>query len=235
MPSPAPVCFQLNVPRITDFNLTKGPPTRTAVLARQEPSQSQVGLTVYPSAYFNGPGANYTSKFNTSIALTTNGSFQVSANFWAALVSGKDITIIWDSCLDVSALPINATRNLTITEVQSSLCQMPCSGSGGFCSASSTSSSSPCTCSPGFNGTLCETCADGHFGPKCQPCPSNCSNCDQGITGTGLCSLDSGSPLTDSTTNSTSCPLGYVKNGTTCDCNVSEGFFVDSNGGCQGK
>ncbi|XP_076860603.1 stabilin-2-like [Brachyhypopomus gauderio] len=50
-----------------------------------------------------------------------------------------------------------------------------------------------CACFPGFKGTACELCIDGHFGADCKAC--NCSehgSCDEGPDGTGSCFCDEG-------------------------------------------
>lgn len=48
-----------------------------------------------------------------------------------------------------------------------------------------------CTCAPRWNGTRCDQCTEGFFGPTCQPCVETCtpgeSRCDDGVTGTGAC------------------------------------------------
>ncbi|OBS70293.1 hypothetical protein A6R68_01160, partial [Neotoma lepida] len=50
-----------------------------------------------------------------------------------------------------------------------------------------------CQCNTGFNGTACELCLPGRFGPDCQPCGcSEHGQCDDGITGSGQCFCETG-------------------------------------------
>ncbi|XP_028736155.1 stabilin-2 isoform X1 [Peromyscus leucopus] len=50
-----------------------------------------------------------------------------------------------------------------------------------------------CQCNTGFNGTACELCWPGRFGPDCQPCGcSEHGQCDEGITGSGQCFCEPG-------------------------------------------
>lgn len=143
---------------------------------------------------------------STNNPITLKPSFEPLGSAWGALTSPSQRVIIWDPVPDISALPLKNIQQFKLTKIQSSGCSPPCASSG-TCSPSSAS----CICPHGFNGTLCETCAENFFGPSCQPCPSNCKNCDQGITGSGLCLVPK------------------VK-GTTCDC---ENGVCDSNGKCK--
>ena len=205
------------------------PPSIPIVLSRQD--NQAFGLAMYPSASFQGePTTGVNASLNYSIPLEA--SFQVFSQTWAAMSSSNSRVVIWESATDVSQLPLNGSQNYTVTEIQSSECSPPCSGSG-VCSFDSKS----CLCPPGFNGTLCETCASGFFGPTCQPCPSDCAKCDQGITGTGLCLV----PVVNASSSACTkgqctCPPGYAvgENGTECT-QCEPGFFLASAGSCQSK
>ncbi|XP_023572700.1 stabilin-2 isoform X1 [Octodon degus] len=108
-----------------------------------------------------------------------------------------------------------------------------------------------CLCDFGFNGTACELCWPGRYGPDCQPC--NCSihgQCDEGISGSGQCLCESGwtgrfcdtpkavSPVcrppcsahaTCVENNTCECNLGYEGDGITC---TVVAFCKQNNGGC---
>ncbi|XP_032155422.1 stabilin-2 [Sapajus apella] len=108
-----------------------------------------------------------------------------------------------------------------------------------------------CKCNTGFNGTACEMCLPGRFGPDCLPCRcSDHGQCDDGITGSGQCFCETGwtGPLCD-----TQAALPVVctppcsvhatcKENNTCECNLDyEGdgitctvvdFCKQDNGGC---
>nr|XP_014344303.1 PREDICTED: stabilin-1 [Latimeria chalumnae] len=50
-----------------------------------------------------------------------------------------------------------------------------------------------CNCMMGFNGTACELCVPGRYGPDCKAC--NCTEhgqCDDGVEGEGACFCDEG-------------------------------------------
>ncbi|KAJ7897319.1 insulin-like growth factor binding protein [Mycena olivaceomarginata] len=126
---------------------------------------------------------------------------------------------------------------MSLLDMQSSTCSTPCASSG-TCSASGT-----CACAPGFNGTSCETCAAGFFGPTCQACPAGCSECDEGIAGSGRCLTPLvANPLSAcnclngecAPDGSCACNPGYTTaaNGTAC-AKCASGFFATSNGDCK--
>ena len=157
-----------------------------------------------------------------------------------AVTSGADNHVIfWDAIPDVSQLPSEASQSLVLTNIQSSTCSPPCSGSG-ICSASGT-----CNCPTGFTGSSCETCAQGFFGPTCQPCPSGCQTCDQGISGSGRCLL----PIVGNAPSSCNCLNGQCGSNGQCVCNpgwtndangtacaqCAPGFFLTTTGDCEGK
>ncbi|XP_060050274.1 stabilin-2 isoform X2 [Erinaceus europaeus] len=113
------------------------------------------------------------------------------------------------------------------------------------------SSTGQCRCNVGFNGTACELCLPGRFGPNCQPC--GCSEhgvCDEGITGSGqclcktgwtghLCSTQAVLPLvctppcsahaTCKENNTCECNLNYEGDGIAC---TVVDFCKQDNGGC---
>ena len=194
---------------------------------------------MYPQANFIGTGVlKSTASVNNSIPL--GASFQPLGGAWGALTSSSQDTrvIIWDPASDVSALPLTNVKQLEISDIQSSSCSPACTSSG-TCNPSSP----VCTCpNDGFNGTLCETCAEGHFGPSCLPCPSNCKNCDQGISGSGRCLVPEAKPSKCKCVNGTCddngkciCLPGYgpSSDGAVC-AKCLQGFFLSKNGGCQG-
>ncbi|CAH7321829.1 stabilin-2 [Phodopus roborovskii] len=113
------------------------------------------------------------------------------------------------------------------------------------------SAAGQCQCHTGFNGTACELCLPGRFGPDCQPCGcSEHGQCDEGITGSGQCFCEAGwtGRFCDTVTavfpvcippcsvhatcmeNSTCvCNLNYEGDGITCSV---VDFCKQNNGGC---
>lgn len=50
-----------------------------------------------------------------------------------------------------------------------------------------------CKCYPDFNGTACELCVPGKYGPHCKACKCTThGQCDEGSTGSGECTCESG-------------------------------------------
>ncbi|KAB0406464.1 hypothetical protein E2I00_018467, partial [Balaenoptera physalus] len=108
-----------------------------------------------------------------------------------------------------------------------------------------------CKCNTGFNGTACELCWPGRFGPDCQPCGcSDHGQCNDGITGSGQCICETGwtgrfcdtqtvLPLvcmppcsahaTCKENNTCECNLNYEGDGITC---TVVDFCKQNNGGC---
>ncbi|BGP13648.1 hypothetical protein JCM10213v2_001580 [Rhodosporidiobolus nylandii] len=91
------------------------------------------------------------------------------------------------------------------------------------------------------------TCATGFFGKSCEACPAGCKDCDDGLTGSGLC-LDvvasnitlpstcnciNGACATNSSTATCTCNAGWTKasNGTQCAA-CADGFYMSSEGDC---
>ncbi|XP_061273099.1 stabilin-2 isoform X2 [Bos javanicus] len=113
------------------------------------------------------------------------------------------------------------------------------------------SPSRQCQCNSGFNGTACELCWPGRFGPDCQPCGcSDHGQCDDGITGSGECICETGWTGRFCDTQTALAPVctppcsahATCKNNNTCECNLNyEGdgitctvvdFCKQNNGGC---
>ncbi|XP_072829208.1 stabilin-2 isoform X2 [Vicugna pacos] len=113
------------------------------------------------------------------------------------------------------------------------------------------SATGQCKCNTGFNGTACELCWPGRFGPDCQPCGcSDHGQCDDGITGSGQCVCESGwtgrfcdkqtvlppvctppcsAHATCKENNTCECNLNYEGDGITC---TVVDFCKQNNGGC---
>ncbi|KAJ7351213.1 hypothetical protein DFH08DRAFT_740815, partial [Mycena albidolilacea] len=199
------------------------------------------GLAIYPQTLYSGQAAFSSLPSapvsNNSTPLTAE-SMVVSSSVWVALSFGSNGRVVfWDSVPDTSQLPLRSTGAMSLLDMQSSTCSTPCASSG-TCSASGT-----CACAPGFNGTSCETCAAGFFGPTCQACPAGCSECDEGIAGTGRCLPPPvANPLSAcnclngecAPDGSCACNPGYTTaaNGTAC-AKCASGFFATSNGDCK--
>uniref|UniRef100_A0A2K6FQW9 Stabilin-2 n=1 Tax=Propithecus coquereli TaxID=379532 RepID=A0A2K6FQW9_PROCO len=113
------------------------------------------------------------------------------------------------------------------------------------------SATGECKCNTGFNGTACELCWPGRFGPDCQPCGcSDHGRCDDGITGSGQCLCETGWTGRFCDTQAALPPVctppcsahATCKENNTCECNLNyEGdgitctvvdFCRQSNGGC---
>ncbi|KAF8204328.1 insulin-like growth factor binding protein [Mycena galopus ATCC 62051] len=199
------------------------------------------GLAIYAQTLYSGQAA-FSSLPTAPVANSSTPlkaeSMAMSSSVWVALSVGSNGRVIfWDSVPDTAQLPLGSTGAMSLLDMQSSTCSSPCASSG-TCSASGT-----CTCAPGFNGTSCETCSPGFFGPTCQACPAGCSDCDEGISGSGRCLTP---PVTNPLTTckclngecnadgSCACNPGFVTaaNGTACAACAS-GFFADSTGDCK--
>ncbi|KAF9026747.1 growth factor receptor domain-containing protein [Hymenopellis radicata] len=198
------------------------------------------GMIIYADSLYGGSTAYTTlpsqpvSNSSTPIAAS---SLALSSNVWAAVsVGNTDRVIIWESVPDVSQFGI-LSGDMALLDLQSTACSPSCSGNG-VCSASGT-----CTCATGFTGSSCESCKSGFFGPNCQACPSGCSDCDDGITGSGRClklEVKNDPSTCDclngecSSSGSCTCNPGWTaaSNGTAC-AKCQDGFFLTSTGDCK--
>ncbi|EAU81977.1 FRAS1 protein [Coprinopsis cinerea okayama7 len=186
----------------------------------------QAGFSALPSA----PIVNATTPF-------TANSLALAENVWVAISSStnSERIVLWESVPDVSQLNLPSTLNLH--DIQSSTCAPACSSSG-LCNASG-----QCVCPPNFSGTSCESCAAGFFGPRCEPCPEGCEDCDEGISGSGRCLSQ---PISPSDPRSCDCVNGECNPDGTCTCNdgwqdgvegkcsqCTSGFFLSNSGDCS--
>ena len=203
----------------------------------------QPGVAAYSQSLYTGnplfAPLPTTPVGNSSAAPISSQSLALSSNVWLSMQSGSNRIVFWSSIPDVAQLPQSiATGGLSILDIQSSSCTPPCSANG-VCSAGGT-----CTCPTGFAGSSCESCAEGFFGPKCQACPLNCTKCDEGITGTGVCLTPATSNLPSScncingvcgSNGQCTCSSGWTTgtNGTACSA-CAKGFFQTTSGDCQG-
>ncbi|KAF9514425.1 hypothetical protein BS47DRAFT_869237 [Hydnum rufescens UP504] len=163
---------------------------------------------------------------------------------WAVLVQNSSSTriVVWQSIPDFSQVSSSSafagSSPVSLVSLQSTTCNTPCSSSG-TCTASGT-----CNCPPQFSGASCETCAEGFFGPSCQPCPPNCLTCDEGPTGTGKCLSTTASNLPTScnclngvcsSSGSCTCNNGWATNpGNSTACSsCANGFFDNGDGECR--
>ncbi|KZV89047.1 growth factor receptor domain-containing protein [Exidia glandulosa HHB12029] len=167
------------------------------------------------------------------------GSLVVASNVWAAVKSGDQRTVIWDSVPDMAQLPGGVGSSMTLVDLQSTACSPACSGAG-ICTPQGT-----CVCPSGggFEGDKCESCADGFFGPSCTKCPDDCDKCDDGMTGSGKCLV----PKVANAPSSCNCLNGQCGANGQCECNpgwtnasngtacaaCAQGFFLTPDGNCQ--
>ncbi|KAH8828150.1 TNFR/NGFR cysteine-rich region family protein [Flagelloscypha sp. PMI_526] len=203
----------------------------------------QPGMAIFTGPLYSGQSA-FSAMPNSPGSLSTSPlsakSIALASTLWAKLSStsnGANTSFtIWESVPNVDHLPIH--DNLVLEMLQSSNCSPSCSLTGGICSPSG-----QCQCRPNFQGSSCEECAKGFFGPSCSPCPSGCTQCDEGITGSGTC-LTSSVATSLQTCNCLNgvcgsngqcqCNPGWTKgdNGTECS-KCSSGFFLNSVGDCK--
>ncbi|EIW85609.1 growth factor receptor domain-containing protein [Coniophora puteana RWD-64-598 SS2] len=202
----------------------------------------QPGMAIYPQALYSGQAQfstlPSTPQTNTSIPFSAS-SLSLAPNVWAAVSAGSSSTrvILWSSVPDTAQLPTTASGSLALLDMQSASCSPQCSGNG-VCSASGT-----CTCPAGFTGSSCESCVSGHFGPQCAACPAGCTECDDGINGSGVCAAFAVSdpPASCNCVNGEcgsngqcTCLPGWTaaSNGTQC-AQCASGYFLDSSGNCE--
>ncbi|KAK2465614.1 hypothetical protein APHAL10511_002506 [Amanita phalloides] len=181
----------------------------------------QPGIATFTGSFYSGRTAFASLPSspvgNNSVPLNA-GSLVLAPSVWVALEAGSKRLILWDSVPDLSQLPISATTSLSLSDLESSACSPPCSGSG-VCSATGT-----CQCPQGFSGSACESCASEFFGHNCQPCPSGCASCSDGINGSGQCLQ----PAINNSLSSCNCLNGICGSNGQCSCNP--GFTTASNG-----
>lgn len=222
-------------------SLTSSPGFSNSSLSLPLNLELQAGLSVYSNSLYSGESTFQplpsTPLANASVPLTSK-SLALSSNVWIAANANNNRVIIWDAVPDVSQLPPSNQGSLSLLDVQSSACTPSCASSG-VCTAAGT-----CQCAPGFSGLSCESCASGFFGPRCQACPADCKQCDEGITGTGRCLK----PVVANDPSTCNCKNGVCGTNGQCTCNpgfttgtdgtscskCSPGFFLTSNGDCQG-
>ncbi|KAH8103185.1 hypothetical protein DFH11DRAFT_1735039 [Phellopilus nigrolimitatus] len=200
--------------------------------------QLNPGLAIYGAANYSSSAtyialptsanaSNITAPFDAS-------SFALSSNTWAEVTSSGGRIVLWDAAPDLSQLP-GSLSGLTLAQLQSSSCSTPCA-SGGVCT-----SQGACACLPGFTGSSCEACESGFFGSNCLACPANCTTCDDGISGSGVClkvqtetqncNCLNGQCASD---GSCACNAGWADNtnGTKC-ASCAPGFFLSDDGSCK--
>ncbi|SJL15778.1 uncharacterized protein ARMOST_19283 [Armillaria ostoyae] len=196
------------------------------------------GMAIYSESLYSG-SAGFTALPSTPASNSTTSlsaaSLSLSSSVWAAINVGDQRVVFWDSVPDFGQLPLSGS--LALADLQSSACSPSCSSSG-VCSTAGN-----CTCPTGFTGESCESCASGFFGSNCQACPSNCTKCDEGISGTGRCLVTqvSNAPSTCNCINGEcgsngvcTCTEGFTtaSNGTAC-AKCATGFFLTSTGDCK--
>ncbi|GAA6060126.1 hypothetical protein JCM10212_001423 [Sporobolomyces blumeae] len=212
------------------------------------------GLTAYSAPLYEGtatyvplPNSTSNSTLASTVATTTSSisSLLLTSPYYAILsTASTPRLVVWDSVPDVGALGTSSSSNhdWQFVRLESSSCATPCS-TGGHCSQNGT-----CVCEEGWTGSSCASCAPGRFGRDCQPCPVGCTECDDGVSGSGLC-LDAvrlynvtvpsdcncinGICSSNSTTATCACNAGWTKasNGTQCAA-CAEGYYLSSGGDC---
>ncbi|PBK76440.1 growth factor receptor domain-containing protein [Armillaria solidipes] len=196
------------------------------------------GMAIYSESLYSG-SAGFTALPSTPASNSTTSlsaaSLSLSSSVWAAINVGDQRVVFWDSVPDFGQLPLSGS--LALADLQSSACSPSCSSSG-VCSTAGN-----CTCPTGFTGESCESCASGFFGSNCQACPSNCTKCDEGISGTGRCLVTQvfNAPSTCNCINGEcgsngvcTCTEGFTtaSNGIAC-AKCATGFFLTSTGDCK--
>ncbi|KIY68785.1 hypothetical protein CYLTODRAFT_489508 [Cylindrobasidium torrendii FP15055 ss-10] len=198
------------------------------------------GMTIYDGAMYSGSAKHSnlpTEPLGNKSTDISASAFILSKDTYVVLNVGDDERVVfWQSVPDMSQLG-SLAGSPALVDLQSSQCSPTCAGNG-VCT-----SEGKCTCQAGFTGASCEQCEDGFFGPTCQKCPADCSDCDDGITGTGRClTLDiKNDPKTCNCLNgecgsggSCTCNSGWTaaSNGTAC-AKCDAGFFLTSSNDCK--
>ncbi|TFK28573.1 hypothetical protein FA15DRAFT_43794 [Coprinopsis marcescibilis] len=203
--------------------------------------QLRPGIAIYTDERYSGRPAFSdlppAPVVNVSVALPAK-SLAVPNDMVAIIASSSNTrVVVWEAIPDVSQLPSNVVGPLSLTGLESVACSPSCASSG-LCTASGT-----CQCTPGFTGDSCERCSPGFFGPECKQCPSDCDECDDGITGTGACLRQSivNLPSTCNCENGVcgangqcSCTTGFQTGDDGRSCSkCSDGFFRTGSGDCK--
>ncbi|GAA5877543.1 hypothetical protein JCM16303_003371 [Sporobolomyces ruberrimus] len=211
------------------------------------------GLTSYASPYYEGtptyfPPTNSSSSYSSTTSAAQLSSLLLSSSstnpLYAVLSIGstQPRVIVYESIPDIGSLGISGQSQANLIELVNGGCAGGCSSTGGFCASNGT-----CVCEQGWTGTTCSDCLPQHFGTQCQPCPEGCTDCDDGLTGTGLCLDPVASNLTlpsacncmsgvcqgNSTSSNCACNAGWTRasNGTQCAA-CSPGYYMSSSGDC---
>ncbi|GAA5853684.1 hypothetical protein JCM9279_000275 [Rhodotorula babjevae] len=193
----------------------------------------QAGLTAYTSPLYQGAPSHLAlpssaSPSNSTLYPSSAESLLLTSNTWAVVQLANDKSsrlVVWSSIPDVGQLDGGTgSGGVRVVDVQARGCATPCA-SGGVCSGNGT-----CACFDGFSGSTCGDCEAGLFGKACEAaCPAGCADCDDGITGTGLC-LD---PPTSNVTLPSACNCANgicASNSTSATCECSAGWTRASNG-----
>ncbi|TKA56249.1 hypothetical protein B0A53_01539 [Rhodotorula sp. CCFEE 5036] len=188
----------------------------------------QPGLTTYSSALYQGSSTQISPPQTASNSTASQFPQKVESLLLtsdtvaiARFANDKSIRmVLWDSLYDAGQLPSGAgSGGLDILQVQSRACTPPCS-SGGVCIA---------------DGTCAYACSKGFYGRSCSPCPTGCTTCHEGTSGTGMCLDDQASTVISpgSSTASCRCSAGWTTaaNGTQCAACAS-GYYQTSSGEC---
>ncbi|KAF6757699.1 TNFR/NGFR cysteine-rich region family protein [Ephemerocybe angulata] len=203
--------------------------------------QLQNGFSIYEGPLYSSQaaftGLPEAPVVNASVPLNAK-ALAISNNLVATITAGSNKRItLWEPVPDISQLPASVAGALSLNNLESVACSPACSNAG-LCTVAG-----KCLCAAAFAGASCEQCLPGFFGPKCQPCPSNCDTCDQGISGTGRC-LKPTIPNKPSTCN---CVNGVCGANGQCECTTgfeagadgvacgkcASGFFRSSTGDCK--
>ncbi|GAA6025321.1 hypothetical protein JCM11491_000389 [Sporobolomyces phaffii] len=202
------------------------------------------GVTTYSSSYYEGTPTHFDPTSNSSSVKV--GSLVLDRTSYAVLKFDSNTVVVWDSVPDVLNLGIPSTET---TLVESHSTDPACPARCATCSQNATAATTPtCQCEPGWTGPACDACLANYFGPSCLACPAGCTECDDGLTGTGLC-LEK-APLVATSPSLCNCVSGVCQGNSTsatCDCNAgwtrasngtqcstcAPGYYLASTGDCQ--